>query len=38
MGVLDEFGTIESGKKADLVIFNEEYEMESVVLNGIKLV
>ena len=38
MGVLDEFGTIESGKKADLVILNEEYEMESVILDGVKLV
>lgn len=38
MGVLDEFGTIEYGKKADLVILNGDYEMESVILDGVKLV
>lgn len=34
MGVLDQYGTIEHGKIANLVLLNKELELEKVIING----
>ncbi len=37
IGVLDEFGSIEKGKRASFVVLDGKYEFQSVILNGEKL-
>lgn len=34
LGILDQYGTVEAGKKADVVLLNRELEVQSVIVHG----
>ena len=34
LGILDQYGTIEAGKKADVVLLDEELELQAVIVHG----